>query len=174
MRTTSTVSLSLFALAALSLPSSSIAGFSNTHNLLAFSDTRTANLNSFKVHGGTASQQRYIQLAEEQGEECMPALIVSAPTFTHDDLALLPPSSAIRREWESAQDSMHLPYFMGPSVDNLRKQVARRFAHCSNTPIIFKRIKEYNKEVSKNRAQWVSELGELGSIFLCAHALRLR
>lgn len=165
MRTTTAVSLSLFALGSL-LPSSSIAGFSNTHNLLAFTDNKDANLNSFKVHGGTASQERFIKMAEAQGEECMPALIVSAPTFSHDDLGLLPPSSAIRREWESAQDSMQLPYFMGPSVDNLKKQVARRFSHCTEVPIIFKKVEGYNKELSKNRAQWVSELDRLVSASL--------
>jgi len=136
------------------------AGFSNTHNLLAFSDTKSANLNSFRVNAGKASQERYIQIAEQQGEECMPALIVSAPTFSHDDLALLPPTSAIRRGWESAEDSMHLPYFMGPSAENLKKLVERRFSHC-NTDVLFKRANEFSKEFGASRIQWVQDLDSL-------------
>jgi len=70
--------LSLLLLAGASL---SQAAFSNTFSLLAWSDDAQANLESFRPFASKGSQDYQVSLAQSQGEECIPALIVSAPSF---------------------------------------------------------------------------------------------
>lgn len=148
------------ALTALLAATSVSAGFSNTHELLAFSDEPSANLESFRPWAGKASQAKQLEKAANAGEPCMPALIVSAPSFSHADVGLLPSSSAIRREWERAQSvggqTMHLPYFQGPSVENLKSMISRRLGHCE-TPVVFKAFKKQGGKGTKSA--WINDLG---------------
>ena len=138
------------------------AGFSNTHALLAWSDDAGSNLESFRPFAAKASQAYQIQQAELAGEECYPALIVSAPSFKHDDLELLGAGSTIRNEWTSSAANLHLPYVSSGSVEPLKSLVARRLGHCE-TPIVFRKMKDHAKGLQTTRAAWVNELGRPGN-----------
>ncbi|KAL7005922.1 inosine-5'-monophosphate dehydrogenase [Cystobasidiomycetes sp. EMM_F5] len=110
------------------LPLLAHAGFANTHALMAFSDKASANLESLRPYSAAASQAHQIKLAASKGEECIDALIVSAPSFGVNDIALLPQDSVIRYEMERAQTSLTLPYVQGRAIENLKDMIGRRFA----------------------------------------------
>lgn len=150
--------LSLLLLASASL---SHAGFSNTFSLLAWSDDAEANLESFRPFASKGSQDYQVSLAQAQGEECIPALIVSAPSFSHDDLALLPASSRIRQGWTSAQSQLHLPYLGKPSAANLKMLIDRRLGACDASQTIFKQVKPVAKSGMDEKVRWMRELGGL-------------
>lgn len=134
------------------------AGFSNTHALLAWSDSAASNLESFRPFSAKASQAYALQQASSAGEECYPALVVSAPSFKHDDLELLDAGSTIRREWTSSAANLHVPYVASGSVEPLKSLVARRLGHC-DTPVLFRKMKDHAKGLGSTRAAWVNELG---------------
>lgn len=149
--------LSVLLLAGASL---SQASFSNTFSLLAWSDDASANLESFRPFASKGSQDYQISLAEAQGEECIPALVVSAPSFSHDDIGLLPTTSTIRRGWTNAQSQLHLPYLGKPSAANLRTLINRRLGACDASKTIFKQVKPVSKNGMDEKARWMRELSE--------------
>lgn len=150
-------SLSVLLFASVSL---SHASFSNTFSLLAWSDDAQANLESFRPFAAKGSQDYQISLAQAKGEECIPALIVSAPSFSHDDLALLTPSSTIRRGWNDAQTQLHIPYLGKPSAANLKSLIDRRLGSCDASQTIFKHMKPYSERSMVEKARWIRDLGK--------------
>jgi hypothetical protein len=137
----------------------SFAAFSNTFSLLAYSDDSSANLESFRPFAGKGSQDYQISLAEASGEPCIPTLIVSAPSFSYDDLALLPASSTLRQGWTDAQAQLHLPYLGKPSADNLRSLISRRQVKCDPSQTVFRRTQPFSKRTLDDKARWVQQLG---------------
>lgn len=168
-------SLSVLLLASASL---SHASFSNTFSLLAWSDDAQANLESFRPFAAKGSQDYQISLAQAKGEECIPALIVSAPSFSHDDLALLTPSSTIRRGWNDAQTQLHIPYLGKPSAANLKSLIDRRLGSCDASQTIFKHMKPYSERSMVEKARWIRDLGEyrttLAGHELCTNLVHLQ
>ena len=168
MRTSSSSSssslLSLAAAAAALVLSTSCASasFSNTHTLLAWSDADSANLESFRPHAAKASLAYQLEKAAAAGESCVPALVVSAPSFGgFDDLAASSSSSFIKREWQSAAAALHLPYVSSGSAENLRMMVDRRLGQCSD--VHFRKAKDLPKGVDREtKMRWVNELGVSG------------
>lgn len=154
---------SLPALLVLASASASYASFSNTFSLLAWSDDASANLESFRPFASKGSQDYQISLAQAQGEECIPALIVSAPSFTYDDLGLLTPSSTIRRGWNDAQAQLHVPYLGKPSAANLKSLIDRRLGSCDASKTIFKQMKPYGSRSMSEKARWIRDLGARAS-----------
>lgn len=150
-------SISVLLLASASL---SQASFSNTFSLLAWSDDASSNLESFRPFAAKGSQDYQISLAQAKGEECIPALIVSAPSFSYDDLALLTPSSTIRRGWSDAQAQLHIPYLGKPSAANLKTLIERRLGSCDARQTIFKHMKPYGERSMSEKARWIRDLGE--------------
>lgn len=140
------------------LPLLAHAGFANTHALMAFSDKASANLESLRPYSAAASQAHQIKLAASKGEECIDALIVSAPSFGVNDIALLPQDSVIRYEMERAQTSLTLPYVQGRAIENLKDMIGRRFAGC-DTQTTFRTARQFVKIHPNSRKEWLAGLG---------------
>lgn len=150
--------LRTLSVALLAATPSTLAAFSNTFSLLAWSESADANLESFRPFAGKGSQDYQIKLAQASPEDCMPTLVVSAPTFSHDDLALLPSTSTVRQSWTNALTQLHLPYLGTPSADNLKSLISRRLGNCNPEDVVFARVRPPTKNNLDAKARWMQDL----------------